>query len=268
VWAIPATEASRSQGERNHRETYGQFYHPRWPRLSRGERMKDRLWQLRAVLVGFTAIAVTLAFGAGGASGSVVRPANSANESALTKIHQASQTAQVAAHAALASPTIPTGKEQICLTSSNGACVGFPVQDVVQDVIAAAGVAAAWVAIFFQWISKGKGDGGQEGEEKDTGDADNSHHDPDAGLCLAQTDPNPITGYTGNTYMTKCSANGTVWIAVRHGNGYWLVNRWWYNQGIHDELLSVGSTKRGSHVFVSPPGGYVNTWNWYSTSHK
>jgi hypothetical protein len=184
---------------------------------------------------------------------------------------QISKTAQIAAPAAAASPTIPTGKEQICLTHSNKACIGFPVQDVVQDVIAAAGVAAAWVAIFFQWISKGKGDGGQEGEEKDMGDADNSHHDPDAGLCLAQTDPNRITGYTGDLYMTKCGANGTVWIAIAHNGGDYLESRWWYNEGVRNEVISADPVRDGAHVYAAPAqsnGPLSQTWSWYSTTHK
>jgi hypothetical protein len=177
----------------------------------------------------------------------------------------------MAVPAAAASSTIPTSKEQICLTHSNKACVGFPVQDVIEDVIAAAGVAAAWVAIFFQWISKGKGDGGQKGEEKDTGDADNSHHDPDAGLCLAQTDPNPVTGYTGDLYMTKCGASGTVWIAIAHNGGDYLENLWWYNQGVPNEVISADPVKDGASVYVAPEqsnGPLSQTWSWYSTSHK
>jgi hypothetical protein len=182
---------------------------------------------------------------------------------------QTPQATQLAAPAAPASPAIPTNQEQLCLTNSNGACVGFPVQDVIADTIAAAGVAAAWVAIFFQWISKGSGDGGDEGEEKDTGSADNGDGDPDAGLCLAQTEPNPYTGYTGDVYMTTCGANGTVWIAYPHGSGYYLESRWWYNEGVHNEILSTGATSNGSALFVSPASStYWRTWSWYSTSHK
>lgn len=184
---------------------------------------------------------------------------------------QTSKTAQVAEPAAPVSSTIPTSQEQICLTHSNGACMGFPVQDVIQDVIATAGVAAAWVAIFFQWISKGKGDGGQEGEEKDTGDADNGDHDPDAGLCLAQTDPNPITGYTGDLYMTKCGANGTVWIAIAHSGGDYLESQWWYNKGVRNEVISADPVRDGAHLYAAPAqsnGPLSQTWSWYSTSHK
>lgn len=185
---------------------------------------------------------------------------------------QTSKTAQAAAPTAPASSTIPTSEEQICLTHSNGACIGFPVQDVIEDVIGANGAAAAWVAIFFKWISKGKGDGGQEGEEKDTGDADNRDHDPDAELCLAQTDPNPINGISGELYMTKCGANGTVWIAIAHNGGDYLENQWWYNQGVHNEVISADAPARdGAEVYVAPAqanGPMLQVWSWYSTSHK
>jgi hypothetical protein len=42
--------------------------------------------------------------------------------------------------------------------------------------------------VIWDWISSGKGDGGEEGEEEDEGENDGG--DQDEGLCLAQTDPN------------------------------------------------------------------------------
>jgi len=173
---------------------------------------------------------------------------------------QSSQTAQVAAPASPVSPTIPSSSSQICLANSNGACVGFPVQDVIQDVIAGAGVAAAWVAIFFKWVSKGTDDGGQQGEEQDTGSAGDG--DPDAGLCLADTG--------GYAYMTSCGANGTYWIAIPHSDGYWLYSRYTVNNH-NPEVLTSNTTADGARLFVtlsdSSPGGPWQTWNWYSTSH-
>lgn len=179
---------------------------------------------------------------------------------------QTSQTAQ-AAHAT-APFAVPTTPEQICLSSSTGACVGFPVQDVISDTIAAAGVAAAWVAIFFKWISAGSGDGGQEGEEKDVGAAGDG--DPDAGLCLATTDPNPVDGDTTNVYMTTCGAQGTVWIALPNGNPneYYLESRWWYNQGVPSMVLSTNSPAHGSRIFVNPIlDNDWRTWSYFSTTH-
>ena len=175
---------------------------------------------------------------------------------------QISQTAHVTATATPASLAIPTSSSQICLANSPGAgaCVGFPVQDVIQDVIAGAGVAAAWVAIFFKWVSKGSGDGGQEGEEQDTGSAGDGN--PDANLCLADTG--------GYAYMTSCGANGTIWIAIPHNDGYWLYSRYTVNQG-HAEVLTSNTTADGTRLYVtisdSSPGGPWQTWNWYSTSH-
>ena len=114
------------------------------------------------------------------------------------------------------------------------------------------------------------GDGGEEGEEEDTGDAGDAGGDPDAGLCLAQTDPNPITGDTGDTYMTTCGAAGTVWIAEPMGaaNHYYLESRWWYNEGVHNEILSVDSTTDGTHIFVAPASStYWRTWSFFGTGH-
>jgi hypothetical protein len=175
---------------------------------------------------------------------------------------QTSQTIHVPAPAAPASLAIPSSSSQLCLANSPGAgaCVGFPVQDVIIDVISAAGVAAAWVAIFLKWKSMGTNDGGQQGEEQDTGSAGDG--DPDAGLCLADTG--------GYAYMTSCGANGAVWIAIPHNDGYWLYSRYTVNNH-NPEVLTSSSTADGTRLFVelsdSSPGGPWQTWNWYSTSH-
>ena len=156
------------------------------------------------------------------------------------------------------------------MSNSNAACIGFPVQDVIQDTIAGAGVIAAWVAIFFKWVSKGSGDGGQEGEEEDTGDTGDADGDPDAGLCLAQTDPNSITGTTGDLYMAKCGAAGTIWIAEPEGasNHYYLESQWWYSQGVPNEIISASSPSSGNALFMAPASStYWRTWSYFSTSH-
>jgi hypothetical protein len=106
----------------------------------------------------------------------------------------------------------------------------------------------------------GTNDGGQQGEEQDTGSAGDG--DPDAGLCLADTG--------GYAYMTSCGANGTVWIAIPHNDGYWLYSRYTVNNH-NPEVLTSSSTADGTRLFVelsdSSPGGPWQTWNWYSTSH-
>jgi hypothetical protein len=175
---------------------------------------------------------------------------------------QTSQTAQVAAPAAPASAAIPSSSEQICLANSSGAgaCVGIPVNDIIENTIAAAGVIAAWVAIYLKWKSMGTNDGGQQGEEQETGtDGDG---DADAGLCLADTG--------GYAFMTSCGADGTVWIAISHNDGYWLYSRYTVDEG-NAEVLTSDSTASGARLFVtlsdSSPGGPWQTWNWYSTSH-
>lgn len=178
---------------------------------------------------------------------------------------QTSQTAQVAAGAASASPKIPTTQEQLCLISKNAACIGFPVQDVISDTIAAAGVAAAWVAIFFKWISKGSGDGGEEGEEEDTGAAGDGN--PDNSLCMAAT-----TANSGHAFMTKCGSNGTVWIALPHsGGGDYLESKWFLDQGEGPQVLTADPVTDGAKIFTAPETSsgepVFQAWSWYADSH-
>ncbi len=176
------------------------------------------------------------------------------------KTAQVSRTAQVAAPAVHAALAIPGGSEQLCLANSNGNCVGVPIDEIFHGVLAAADTVAAWVAIWLTWRSKGTADGGQQGEEQDTGAAGDG--DPDAGLCLADTG--------GDAFMTACGANGTVWIAIPHNDGVWLYSRYTVNNH-NPEVLTANTANPGAPLYVtlsdSSPGGPWQTWNWYSTSH-
>jgi hypothetical protein len=170
---------------------------------------------------------------------------------------QTSGTAQTASRAA---PAIPSSSSDICLANANGSCVGVPVHDIAESVIALIVGAPAWILVYWKWKSMGNNDGGQQGEEQDTGSSGDG--DPDAGLCLADTG--------GDAYMTSCGANGTVWIAIPHNDGYWLYSRYTVNNH-NPEVLTSNSTGDGAQLFVtisdSAPGGPWQTWNWYSTSH-
>jgi hypothetical protein len=119
------------------------------------------------------------------------------------------------------------------------------------------------IKIIWDWIKEGKGKGSkgggeQEGEEKGKGTEGGG--DKDAGLCLAATD-----AYVGDAYLTKCGADGTAWIAVPHGDGYYLVSRWWYDNGVPDEVLTADPVSNDAAVFVAPVGGpgspYWQIWS-------
>jgi hypothetical protein len=159
---------------------------------------------------------------------------------------------------ALPAASGPTSNDFVCLTNSNAYCTSVDPIAIYNAVLNTVIVAK----VVWDWINKGKGDGGQEGEEQSEGDKEGGG---DAGLCLAQTDPNPITGYTGDVYLTTCGANGTVWIAVPHSDGYYLESRWWYDHGVQNEVLSTGSPANNTPIFVAPASGnYWHTWSWYS----
>jgi hypothetical protein len=118
------------------------------------------------------------------------------------------------------------------------------------DILATINTSAVLKRIF-DWVSKGNGDGGQEGEEKD----EESGED----LCLADTG--------GDVYMAGCSADGTVWIAIPHNNGYYLESRYFYNEGHHD-YLTANPLTQGYPLYLwgaEPNGsGYWQTWFWYA----
>ncbi len=77
--------------------------------------------------------------------------------------------------------------------------------------------------LIWQFIKGIKGGGGQQGKSKSEGTK--GGNDSNAGLCLADT-----TANGGNVFLTACGADGTVWIAIAHSNGYYLESRWWYDQ--------------------------------------
>ena len=173
------------------------------------------------------------------------------------------QTSQTAASSGIPTTAIPTTKEQLCLSSAAGACIGVPVNDIIEGAISAADAAGTWLAIYLTLIKKGSGDGGQEGEEKDTGAAGDG--DPDAGLCLTSNNSSEYV------YMGPCGANGTTWIAVPHGKAgdYFLKNTFWYRNGRPNYVLAASSDARGTRLIILPDtDNSWRTWSYYSTSHK
>ena len=171
------------------------------------------------------------------------------------------QTTRNAQTASRAAPAIPSSSSELCLANANGSCAGVDSDAVLAAVVAFYLGLPKYIELYWKWKSMGEGDGGQEGEEQDTG-SDDGGSDPDAGLCLADTG--------GNAYMTSCGANGTVWIAIPHNDGYWLYSRYTVDED-HSEVLTSNTTGEGAQLFVTlsdaNPGGPWQTWNWYSTSH-
>jgi hypothetical protein len=170
------------------------------------------------------------------------------------------QTTRTAQTASRAVPAIPSSSSDLCLANADASCVGVPVKDIADAVIAIIGQAPAWILIYWKWKSEGNKDGGQQGEEQDTGSSGDG--DPDAGLCLADTG--------GDAFMTSCGADGTVWIAIPHNDGYWLYSRYTVDED-DSEVLTSNTTGDGAQLFVTlsdaNAGGPWQTWNWYSTSH-
>jgi hypothetical protein len=170
------------------------------------------------------------------------------------------QTTRTAPTASRATPAIPSSSSDLCLANANASCVGVPIQDIFDSVIKIIDSAPAWILIYWKWKSMGEKDGGQQGEEQDTGS--DSDGDPDAGLCLADTG--------GDAFMTSCGADGTVWIAIPHNDGYWLYSRYTVDED-NSEVLTSNTTGDGAQLFVTlsdaNSGGPWQTWNWYSTSH-
>ena len=114
------------------------------------------------------------------------------------------------------------------------------------------------IKIIWDWINEGTdGKGDPEGEEQSQGE--NEGDTQDKGECLALTNLN-----NGEAYMTTCGANGTVWIAVPHNDGYALYSRWWYDNGYPNENLAAASASNNAALFAYNGfySGFWQTWSW------
>ena len=61
-------------------------------------------------------------------------------------------------------------------------------------------------------------------------------------LCVADTNPKGTTGQGGASgqnvpYLQTCGANGTVWVASANGDGYFLYDRYFLNNGGDPDIL-------------------------------
>jgi hypothetical protein len=165
-----------------------------------------------------------------------------------------------ASHAIVEIPDQPgPGSRDIqCLTNDAAVCLSFDPYTIF-GVVTGTVNTAILIWQFIKASKGGKGGGGQQGKSKSEGTK--GGNDSNAGLCLADT-----TANGGNVFLTACGADGTVWIAIAHSNGYYLESRWWYDQGLYEELTTDPS-ENGNSVFVAPPanpgGSEWQTWSWY-----
>jgi hypothetical protein len=166
-----------------------------------------------------------------------------------------------------ASPSVPPGTpavapatlgpgsfENLCLANSNTWCASMDPVEIYMAVI----TTPAALKVIFDWISQIRESGapaGPEGEEQSQGDdGNNSEGSESTGLCLADTG--------GAAFMTSCGANGTVWIAVSHGDGYWLVSRYMWNTHGVEEVLTAPLDQNAA-LFTEFPSSAWQTWGWY-----
>lgn len=150
-------------------------------------------------------------------------------------------------------------QETLCLTNSGTYCAAINPMDVIQVVLEN----QDQLKVAYDWLKNFLGLGGvekeiqSEGDEQgDSADTDENNGGEQAGLCLQSTG--------GNVIFAACGASGTVWIAVPHGNGSYLINRYLYDRGI-TEVLSVRATINGYHLYVASEGtsGTWQTWTWH-----
>lgn len=141
----------------------------------------------------------------------------------------------------------------LCLTNTTQQwCATFNPMDVVQAVIDTVQVAFE----LFEFLKTILGDGGKE-EEPET-DGEDGGGSTNADLCLQSTG--------GFVNYATCGSNGTWWIEVdRSGGGMYLKNRYLYDHGDHNAVLTVASPTSGDHLYVHDivPGAWQN-WSWVS----
>jgi hypothetical protein len=144
----------------------------------------------------------------------------------------------------------------LCLTNSNTYCAAVNPMDIYQLIVDNYDLIKA----VFGLILDRPGDGGQEkeGQSEGTENGGNSTDDESnggeqAGLCFQSTG--------GDVNLAACSGNGTVWIAVPHGDGSYYINRYLYNKGI-TEVLTVASNANGDRLYVAAEGASGTWQNW------
>jgi hypothetical protein len=142
-----------------------------------------------------------------------------------------------------------SGGNELCLANAPSYCAAFSVENAADTILS---VASVVISIWGLILTK-KGDGGQEEEVEDQGEANGG--DTDEGLCLQSTG--------GDVKYESCSsASGAVWIQVPHGDGFYLEDRYLYDHG-QTAVLTVSSPSGGDALYLAAPGdGGWQTWEW------
>jgi hypothetical protein len=130
----------------------------------------------------------------------------------------------------------------------------------VGEILAGVGGAAIWEALkaIIELIKKKVEDPGDDDEEDEIVEEGNTS------LCL--TDTGLSTGVDAK--WAACGANGTVWIWVPHGNGFYLKSRFAANRG-KSLVLTVDPLSNGSKIYVASPANsgspYWQTFTYFFT---
>jgi hypothetical protein len=147
----------------------------------------------------------------------------------------------------------PTQNAELCLTNDDAACVGFNY-NLYEAIVSGIGTAAAVAAAIFAWLAVKNSKKQDQGESEDE-DA------PELGECLAATG--------GYAYLANCGADGTVWIAVPHSDGYYLESRYSVDNNLADSVLTADPLAGYARLYVytpeQPGGPWWQTWSWYQT---
>jgi hypothetical protein len=83
-----------------------------------------------------------------------------------------------------------------------------------------------------------------------------------AGECVEDT--GETTG--DDASFGTCGANGTVWILVPHGGGYYLKSRFAEDHGNISMVLSVDPLSNGAPVYVAAPANPGSPY-WQTFTH-
>ena len=64
--------------------------------------------------------------------------------------------------------------------------------------------------------------------------------------------------------LLACGANGTVWVVVHSGNGYYLYSRYWLNQGRNWALAAFDPVLGGAAVWLANVPTLTSGDGWYA----
>lgn len=154
---------------------------------------------------------------------------------------------------AAARPASAAEPNTICLTNANSYCLGIAPGDIIVIIHGAVGAGYELYRIIRDHIGNDP-----EGDEEDELEDEN-----DTSLCLTDTGLRPGV----DAWLGPCGANGTVWIWVRHTDGYYLYSRYSVDNHVPALVLTVNPLSNHSAVHVdigaNPGGADWQTFSYY-----